>query len=73
MVTVMAEATGLEPAASAVCKLIMESIHRIHDCDGNGCLMDVEPNILFVVHEGAPLVGDDACALITYSNRGALL
>jgi hypothetical protein len=36
-------------------------------------LMDVEPNILFAVHEGAPFVGDDACALITYSKRGALL
>jgi len=36
-------------------------------------LMNVEPNILFAVHEGAPFVGDGACALITYSKRGALL
>ena len=24
--------------------------------------MDVQPNILFTVHEGAPFVGHDACA-----------
>src|ERR1700680_2896601 len=29
--------------------------HRDHD----GCLMNVEPNILFTVHKGAPFVSDD--------------
>jgi hypothetical protein len=27
---------------------------RIHHRHHNGCLMNVEPNILFIVHEGAP-------------------
>jgi hypothetical protein len=33
-----------------------------HHRDRDGCLMNIEPNILFTVHEGAPFVGDDACA-----------
>jgi hypothetical protein len=35
--------------------------------------MDVEPNILFTVHEGAPFCRLMMLALITYSKRGALL
>jgi hypothetical protein len=38
------------------------------DCDG--CLMDIEANILFRVHEGAPFCRLMMLALITYS-RGA--
>src|SRR5206468_1994204 len=28
---------------------------RIHHCDRDRCLMNIQPNILFTVHEGAPL------------------
>src|SRR6266852_4378075 len=32
----------------------------IHHRYGDRCLMNVEPNILFAVHEGAPFLGHDA-------------
>jgi hypothetical protein len=35
-------------------------------------LMNVEPNILFTVHKGAPF-RRCAVTIATYSNRGALL
>src|SRR5437773_8863859 len=34
----------------------------IHHRYGDGCLMNVQPNILFTVHKGAPFVGGVACA-----------
>src|SRR5262252_5087622 len=44
--------------------------HLIQHCHRDGCLMDIETNILFTIHEGALFCGSMMLALITYS-KGA--
>ena len=42
---------------------------RIHHRDHDRCLTNVQPNILFIVHEGAPFVGSDLNAHPTPKGR----